>query len=71
MHTVTCKLNKDARMHPNQSGTTFFVGLGEKHYNYKTKSSAYTNYDAAIFAKDTQVQFYTENLKAGAVVTVS
>ena len=71
MHTVTCKLNNDARLYAGQNGTTFFVGLGEKHYNYKTKQSGYTNYDAAIFAKDSQVQYMTDNLKAGAIVSVS
>ncbi len=70
-HTVTCKLNKDARQHPNQSGVTFFVSLGEKSYNFKTKQSEYTNYEAAIFAKENQVQFYADSLVAGAVVTVS
>lgn len=70
-HTVTCKLNKDARQHPNQSGVTFFVSLGEKNYNYKTKQSEYTNYEAALFAKENQVQFYASKLVSGAVVSVT
>ena len=71
MHVISCKLNKDARLYAGEKGTTFFIGLGEKHYDYKTKQAGYTNYDAAIFAKPTQVQFYTDNLRAGCVVTVS
>jgi hypothetical protein len=70
-HTVTSKLNKDARQHPNQSGVTFFVSLGEKNYNFRTKQSEYTNYEAALFAKENQVQFYSAKLVAGAVVSVT
>lgn len=70
-HTVTGKLNKSARTHQSQSGTTFFVSLGEKNFNYKTKQNEWTNYDAAIFAKDGQVDFYNSALIEGAVVSVS
>ena len=70
MHSVTAKLNKDARQHPNQSGMTFFVSLGEKNYDFKTKKAVWTNYDAALFAKDTQVQFYTDALREGSIITV-
>jgi hypothetical protein len=71
MHTVTCKLNKDARQHQNGENTTFFLGLGEQNYDFKTKEKVWTNYDAAIFAKGGQVQFYADQLRAGAVVTVT
>ena len=70
MHTITGKLNKDARQHQGNAGTVFFVSLGEKHYDRKTKTSGWTNYEAALFAKDTQVQYYTDNLKAGAIISV-
>ena len=70
-HSVTCKLNKDARSHQGDNGTTFFVTLGEQSYNYKTKAKEWCNYDAALFAKGGQVQFYADILKAGNVVTVS
>jgi hypothetical protein len=69
-HSVTCKLNKDARQFANQNGVTFFVSLGEKNYNFKTKQSEYTNYEAALFAKDAQIQFYTDALREGSVVEV-
>ena len=70
-HSVTCKLNKDARQHTGQSGTTFFVSLGEKNYNFKTKENEWTNYEAALFAKDKQIQFYTDTLVEGSVIEVS
>lgn len=70
-HSITCKLNKDARQFANQSGVTFFVSLGEKNYNFKTKQAEYTNYEAALFAKDTQIQFYTDALREGTIIEVS
>ena len=70
-HSITCKLNNDARSHQGQAGTTFFVSLGEKNYNFKTKQNEYTNYEAALFAKDAQIGFYQSALVAGSVVEVS
>lgn len=70
-HSITCTLNNDAREHPNASGITFFIGLGEKNYNFKTKENEFTNYDAAIFAKAGQDDFYRKALVAGSVVSVS
>jgi len=70
-HTITGKLNKAARQHQNNSGTTFFVTIGEKNYNYKTNANEWTNYDVALFAKDTQIQFYADNLVKGAILSVS
>lgn len=70
-HSITCKLNNDARSHQGQAGTTFFVSLGEKNYNFKTKQTEYTNYEAALFAKDAQIGFYQSALVAGAVIEVS
>ena len=70
-HTVVAKLNQAARQHQGQAGTTFFVSLGEKNYNHKTKTNEWTNYDAALFAKDAQVQFYSDALVENAIVSVS
>jgi len=70
-HSITCKINKDARQHPNPSGVTFFVSLGEKNYSHKLKKSVWTNYEAALFAKEKQIQYYTDVLKAGSIITVS
>jgi hypothetical protein len=70
-HTITCKLNKSARQHQNQSGMTFFVDLGEKNYDFKKKENVWTNYSAALFAKDAQIQFYADALVEGAIIEVS
>lgn len=70
-HTVTAKLNNAAREHANQNGVTFFVSLGEKNYDFKTKQNVWTNYDAALFAKDAQIDFYRSSLVEGAIIEVS
>jgi single-strand DNA-binding protein len=70
-HTVTGKLNKAVRSHQSQAGTTFFVDIGEKNYNFKTKANEFTNYSAAVFAKDGQIQFYSDALVEGAIVSVT
>lgn len=70
-HTVTSKLNKDARQHPMNDGMIFFVSLGEQNYNRKTKAKEWTNYDAALFASGGQVGFYQQVLVAGAIISVS
>ena len=70
-HSITCKLNNDARSSQGQDSTTFFVSLGEKNYNFSTKQNEYTNYEAALFAKGNQVAFYQSTLVAGAVIEVS
>ena len=70
-HSITAKLNQAAREHANQNGVTFFVSVGEKNYNFKTKTNEYTNYDAALFAKDAQIEFYRSALVEGAVIEVS
>ena len=70
-HTITGKLNKAARQHQNSAGVTFFVSLGEQNYNHQTKTKEWTNYDAALFAKDGQIQFYNDNLVEGAIVSVT
>lgn len=70
-HSVTCKLNNPARPHKTANGTIFFVSLGEANYNRETKQKEYTNYDAALFAKDEQLDFYTKVLVKDAIIEVS
>ena len=70
-HSITSKLNQAAREHANSAGVTFFVSLGEKNYNFKLKQNEYTNYEAALFAKDAQIEFYRSALVEGAVIEVS
>ena len=38
---------------------------------FKNKTAVWTNYDAALFAKDAQIQFYRDVLVQGAVIQVS
>ena len=71
MHSITSKLNKDARQFQNDKGVTFFVDLGEKNYNFQKKENEYTNYSAALFAKDAQIGFYQTALVKDAVIEVS
>ena len=70
-HTVTGKLNKAARQHQAGENTIFFVDIGEKNYNRKTKENGWTNYSAALFAKGNQVEFYQSALVEGAIVSVT
>lgn len=70
-HSITAKLNQAAREYAGQNGTTFFVSLGEKNYDFKTKQTVWTNYDAALFAKDAQIEFYRSVLVEHAVIEVA
>ena len=69
--TVTFKLNKDA--HQFQAGDSVGFGIrgGVQYYDRQTKTKEWTNYDAALFAKDDQVNFYQNALVEGAIVSVA
>jgi single-strand DNA-binding protein len=70
--TVTGKLNKAASQFQAGDSTGFGVRLGVKHYDRETKSDAWTNYEAVVFAKaPAQVKFYQETLVEGAIIEVS
>lgn len=70
--TVTGKLNKQATQFQAGDSTGFGIRLGVKFYDRETKSDAYTNYEAVVFAKaPAQVQFYQSALVEGAVVEVT
>jgi len=71
-HTVVFKLNKPAQQFQAGDSTGFGIRGGVKYYDRKTKSEKWTNYQAAVFAKNQQqIDFYAGNLIEGAVVTVS
>ena len=70
-HTITGKLNKSARRYDNQNGSTFFISVGEKNYNFKDKKDEWTNYEAALFAKDSQINFYESALIEGSIVSIT
>ena len=70
-HTITARLNQAAREFAGQNGVTFFVSLGEKNFDFKTKQTVWTNYDAALFAKDSQIEFYRSALVEHAIIQVT
>lgn len=71
-HTIAFKLNKPAQQFQAGESVGFGIRGGVKYYDRKTKSEKWTNYQAAIFAKNQQqIDFYAGNLVEGAVVTVS
>jgi len=70
--TIVGKLNKAATQFQAVESTGFGIRLGVKFYDRETKSDAWTNFEAVIFAKaPAQVQFYQQVLVEGAVVEVS
>jgi single-strand DNA-binding protein len=70
--TVTGKLNKAASQFQAGESTGFGINIGVKYYDRETKADAWTNYQAAVFAKaPAQVKFYQEALVEGAIVEVS
>ena len=71
-HTVVGKLTKAASIFQAGESTGFGVRIGVKFYDRETKSDQWTNYEAAIFAKQpNQVQFYHQALVEGSVIELS
>lgn len=70
--TITGKLNKAATQFQAGESTGFGLRLGVKFYDRETKTDAWTNFEAVVFAKaPAQVQFYQQALVEGAIVEVS
>jgi single-strand DNA-binding protein len=70
--TITGKLNKAASQFQAGESAGFGINIGVKYYDRETKADAWTNYQAAVFAKaPAQVQFYQQALVEGAIVEVS
>ena len=70
--TITGKLNKAASQFQAGESVGFGINIGVKYYDRETKADAWTNYQAAVFAKaPAQVQFYQQALVEGAIVEVS
>lgn len=70
--TITGKLNKAATQFQAGDSTGFGLRLGVKYYDRETKTDQYTNFEAAIFAKNpAQVDFYQSALVEGAIVEVT
>lgn len=71
-HTITGKLNKPANQFAAGESTGFNVRLGVKYYDRNSKQEEWTNYSAAIFAKNpNQIAYLQQVLVEGAVVSVS
>lgn len=70
--TITGKLNKAATQFQAGDSIGFGLRLGVKYYDRETKTDQYTNFEAAIFAKNpAQVDFYQSALVEGAIVEVT
>lgn len=71
-HTIVGKLNKNASIFQAGESTGFGIRLGVKYYDRETQQNEWTNYEAAIFAKQpNQIQFYQSALVEGSVIEVS
>ena len=70
MISVTGKLNKSANKRQSQNGTVFLVNVGVQVYNRTSKEKEWVNYSAALFAKDSQAEFYDKALNQGAIVEI-
>ncbi len=71
-HTITAKLNEDARVFQAGESTGFGFRLGERYYDRDTQKSEYTNYEGAVFSKNVnQIEFWKSALVKGAIATVS
>lgn len=71
-HTITGKLNKVATQFQAGESVGFGLRLGVKYYDRQAKADAWTNYEAAVFAKaPAQVKFYQDALVEGAIVEIS
>jgi hypothetical protein len=69
---ITAKLNKAANVFQAGESTGFGLRLGVQYYDRETKQKEWTNYEAAVFARNPQqVQFYQQALVEGAIVEIN
>lgn len=70
--TVTGKLNQAASEFQAGESTGFGIRLGVQYYDREAKSKQWTNYECALFSKNSnQVDFLRGNLVEGAIVEVT
>jgi single-strand DNA-binding protein len=70
--TISGRLKKAANEFQAGESTGFGIRIGKKYYDRATKSEAWTNYEAVVFAKKpNQVDFYRNALIENAVVTIT
>lgn len=70
-HTITIKLQHPAREFAAGESCGFSVRGGVRYYDRQAKKNEFTNYQAVIFAKDKQADFYRDALTAGAIVELT
>lgn len=68
---VTSKITYQPRSFLAGDATEFSISLSKKYYDYKEKTNKYANYQAVIFGKGKQADFYADMLKIGSIVEVS
>ena len=71
-HTVLFRLKNNAREFQAGEYVGFSISTGVKYYDNKEKAEKWTNYEAAVFARnERQIQYYRDSLVAGnsAVIT--
>ncbi len=72
MHSITVKLNKQAREFQAGDNIGFQIRAGVQYYDRQSKQKEWTNYSAALFAKaGPQAEYYRSILIEGSVVEVS
>lgn len=70
--TISGRLTKAANEFQAGESTGFGIRIGKKYYDRNTKSEAWTNYEAVVFAKKpAQVEFYRNALIENSVVTIT
>lgn len=70
--TITGKLNKAASQFQAGESTGFGIRLGVQYYDRETGQKEWTNYEAAVFAKNpNQISFYQQALIEGAIIEIT
>ncbi len=71
-HTVTARLNKQAREFNAGDNIGFNIRFGCQYYDRQTKQKEWTNYSAVIFARPgAQADYYRGVLIPDSIVTIS
>jgi len=69
--TITGKINKEPKFHASGDGAVIAFSLGKKEFDRKTKTEVWVNYSIGVFSKGKQLEFYTNKIKEGSIVSVS
>ncbi len=69
--TITGKINKEPKFHASGDGAVIAFSLGKKEFDRKNKTEVWANYSIGVFAKGNQLEFFTNKIKEGAIVSVT